>query len=336
MKGKEVATCEISDLKLSKSQSSNVRLGQQTVIIQPSSTGFEYPAAYAGTSNFRGNCNFSNQRPSAYAASSNFRGVSKLSLFPHVAERSVWVDGSLHVHSSTTQFSLGGFQVQGGVLDCGKRKLQLYTDANIVVVFKLHSTETQMSLKNIRACVAHVKNAENMQPMVRQPMHPGFPIIAGSTHCGSFALNQAASSEGAHVNTIGNTQGVHNQVLNLASVILQGSNQRKRTYGNTQAESAMAKEPSSKRVRRSDLAATKRRRSTVTWANGEGSSSNPSGGSFPTYDDLGDCDQRCLHYGAAFWYEERLKGHSNNQRSKYHLCCRDDKIYMEPEPDPPE
>ncbi|GJS22047.1 hypothetical protein Tco_0450679 [Tanacetum coccineum] len=200
--------------------------------------------------------------------------------------------------------------------------LPTYHNLQIVIVFKLHSTKTQMSLKNIHACVAQVKNAKNMQPMVRQPMHLRFPITAGSTRCGPFASNQATSSEGAHVNLIGNTQGVHNQVPNSASVILQ--------------ESAMAKEPSSKRVRRSDLAATKRRRSTVTQANGEGISSNPSGGSFPAYDDLGDCDQRCLHYRAAFWYGERLKGHSNNQRSKYHLCCRDDKIYMEPEPDPPE
>ncbi|GJS22046.1 hypothetical protein Tco_0450678 [Tanacetum coccineum] len=78
MKGKEVATCEISDLKLSESQSSNARLGQQTVIIQPLSTGFEYPAAYAGTS--------------------NFRGVSKLSLFPHVAERTLTSVYKMHDH----------------------------------------------------------------------------------------------------------------------------------------------------------------------------------------------------------------------------------------------
>nr|GFA91858.1 hypothetical protein [Tanacetum cinerariifolium] len=93
------------------------------------------------------------------------------------------------------------------------------------------------------------------------------------------------TKQGAHVNTIGNTQGLHNHVPNSAPVILEastharasGSNQRKRTHGNTQAESATAKEPSSKRVRRFDSVATKMWRSTVTWANGEGSSFNPCG-----------------------------------------------------------
>ncbi|GKA07927.1 hypothetical protein Tco_0687258 [Tanacetum coccineum] len=36
----------------------------------------------------------------------------------------------------------------------------------------------------------------------------------------------------------------------------------------------------------------------------------------PTYVDLGDCNQRCRHCGATFWYEERLKGNL----SQYHLC----------------
>ncbi|GJT39307.1 hypothetical protein Tco_0939172 [Tanacetum coccineum] len=79
------------------------------------------------------------------------------------------------------------------------------------------------------------------------------------------------TKQGAHVNTIRNTQA-------STHARASSSKQHKRTHGNTQAESATAKEPSSKRVRRSDSAATKTWRSTVTQANREGSSSNPSGG----------------------------------------------------------
>nr|GEV01133.1 retrovirus-related Pol polyprotein from transposon TNT 1-94 [Tanacetum cinerariifolium] len=32
--------------------------------------------------------------------------------------------------------------------------------------------------------------------------------------------------------------------------------------------------------------------------------------------DLGDCDQQCHHCGAAFWFGERLKGHSNSRKPK--------------------
>ncbi|GJX04362.1 DNA helicase [Tanacetum coccineum] len=35
----------------------------------------------------------------------------------------------------------------------------------------------------------------------------------------------------------------------------------------------------------------------------------------------GDYDQQCRYCLAPFWYEERLKGHSNRRRPEYHLCC---------------
>ncbi|GKA33514.1 DNA helicase, partial [Tanacetum coccineum] len=54
------------------------------------------------------------------------------------------------------------------------------------------------------------------------------------------------------------------------------------------------------------------------------------------YTDLGDCDQQCHHCGATFWFWERLKGHSNYRRPECHLCCGGGRIYMEPNPDPPE
>nr|GEV52344.1 helitron helicase-like domain-containing protein [Tanacetum cinerariifolium] len=51
---------------------------------------------------------------------------------------------------------------------------------------------------------------------------------------------------------------------------------------------------------------------------------------------LGDCNQRCRHCGAMFWYEEHLKGHSSRGRVEYQLFCGGGRIFMEPEPDPPE
>ncbi|PWA78772.1 helitron helicase-like domain-containing protein [Artemisia annua] len=42
----------------------------------------------------------------------------------------------------------------------------------------------------------------------------------------------------------------------------------------------------------------------------------------PVYEDLGDCNERCRYCNAAFWHEERLKGH---REAKYHLCCGGDK-----------
>ncbi|GJZ78412.1 hypothetical protein Tco_0643249, partial [Tanacetum coccineum] len=55
-----------------------------------------------------------------------------------------------------------------------------------------------------------------------------------------------------------------------------------------------------------------------------------------TYTNFGDSDQRCRHYRASFWYGERLKGHSHNQRPKYHLYCARGSIYMQPSREPPE
>ncbi|PWA72338.1 helitron helicase-like domain-containing protein [Artemisia annua] len=49
----------------------------------------------------------------------------------------------------------------------------------------------------------------------------------------------------------------------------------------------------------------------------------PTPDSTPSYENLGDCDQRCRHCGAAFWYEERVKRSSTNARTEYHLCCGD-------------
>lgn len=57
----------------------------------------------------------------------------------------------------------------------------------------------------------------------------------------------------------------------------------------------------------------------------------------PFYQDLGDCNERCRYCNAAFWNGEQLAGHrSQTDHPRYHLCCGDGKIFMEPETDPPE
>nr|GFA37488.1 helitron helicase-like domain-containing protein [Tanacetum cinerariifolium] len=54
------------------------------------------------------------------------------------------------------------------------------------------------------------------------------------------------------------------------------------------------------------------------------------------YIDLGDCDQRCDHYGCLFWYSERLKNDAYKRRPEYHLCCGERRIYMQPTSQPPD
>lgn len=60
-------------------------------------------------------------------------------------------------------------------------------------------------------------------------------------------------------------------------------------------------------------------------------------GASPFDQDLGDCNERCRYCSAAFWNGEQLAGHrSQTGHPRYHLCCGDGKIFMEPETDPPE
>ncbi|PWA45028.1 hypothetical protein CTI12_AA517190 [Artemisia annua] len=54
----------------------------------------------------------------------------------------------------------------------------------------------------------------------------------------------------------------------------------------------------------------------------EGSSSCTPQGTFPVYDDLGDCSERCPYCGAAFWFGERLMGNGlQSGPPQYRLCC---------------
>ncbi|GJT65827.1 DNA helicase [Tanacetum coccineum] len=95
-------------------------------------------------------------------------------------------------------------------------------------------------------------------------------------------------------------------------------------------------ESPSKRVLQTAPRVRNRRTTTVMRDDEEGCSSGQGRGRSYAYADLGDCDQQCHHCGAAFWFGERLKGHSNYRRPQYHLCCAGGQIYMEPDPDPPE
>ncbi|PWA47845.1 DNA helicase Pif1-like protein [Artemisia annua] len=69
----------------------------------------------------------------------------------------------------------------------------------------------------------------------------------------------------------------------------------------------------------------------------EGSTSYAPDNTSPAYDDLGDCTECCNYCNAAFWRGERLAGHGYaGHVSHYHLCCGNGKVFMQPEPDPPE
>ncbi|GJS26675.1 DNA helicase [Tanacetum coccineum] len=53
------------------------------------------------------------------------------------------------------------------------------------------------------------------------------------------------------------------------------------------------------------------------------------------YVDIGDCQCSCNHYGARFWYGERLKGYTNTQYLKYNKCCGAGKVVLQQQRDPP-
>ncbi|GJZ87926.1 DNA helicase [Tanacetum coccineum] len=48
-----------------------------------------------------------------------------------------------------------------------------------------------------------------------------------------------------------------------------------------------------------------------------------------------DCNQRCRHRGAAFWFGERLKGHFSSRRPEYHKCCGGGSLLCPLSGDPP-
>ncbi|PWA59603.1 DNA helicase Pif1-like protein [Artemisia annua] len=57
----------------------------------------------------------------------------------------------------------------------------------------------------------------------------------------------------------------------------------------------------------------------------EGSSFHTAQGATPTYDDLGDCSERCPYCGAAYWFGERLMSKNfQNGPPQYRLCCGGD------------
>nr|GEY92743.1 helitron helicase-like domain-containing protein [Tanacetum cinerariifolium] len=46
------------------------------------------------------------------------------------------------------------------------------------------------------------------------------------------------------------------------------------------------------------------------------------------YVHLGTCDQTYQHYGARFWYEERIKNNPRNARPTYHRCCMGRRVVL--------
>ncbi|PWA97231.1 helitron helicase-like domain-containing protein [Artemisia annua] len=98
-------------------------------------------------------------------------------------------------------------------------------------------------------------------------------------------------------------------------------------------QSATQPQKRNRRTRQSSAACGNGRSQNIT----QGSTSyTPENTSHP-YDDLGDCTECCNYCNAAFWRGERLAGHGYASHvSHYHLCCGNGKVFMQPEPDPPE
>nr|GFC33664.1 helitron helicase-like domain-containing protein [Tanacetum cinerariifolium] len=53
------------------------------------------------------------------------------------------------------------------------------------------------------------------------------------------------------------------------------------------------------------------------------------------YIDIGDCKWSCEYRKARFWYGERLKGYSRDNKVQYHKCCVGGKVGLEEEQNPP-
>ncbi|KAJ9553601.1 hypothetical protein OSB04_017646 [Centaurea solstitialis] len=335
MKGKEIAEGEMSSLKLSKNDSShvhypneslNVCLGAENVKLQRSSNPFEYPSTYDVSSNFRDDCNFLNQLsnvslgvenvlpypsvpisqyPSSYGVVSNYRDQSEFSnQSPNVSH----VLQGLAVNSSFPDVPSSDFQ------GFAKRESRLHTDVDAFTRYshlcarnvrqRCSSNLLQSTDSHSFAPADHSANAINdsdVSSACKMQSTMTYPTQqAFTTIPGSIPSRSTTpyqtTSSKSNVVAIVNTQVVPGPLLDSPSVILR--------------DVMPAQEL--------DLS------NTIVQ------------GTSATYDDLGDCDQRCFHCGAAFWYGERLKGHSNRRRPEYHLCCGGGKIYMYPERDPPQ
>ncbi|GKC70825.1 involved in de novo 2-like protein [Tanacetum coccineum] len=150
-----------------------------------------------------------------------FVGVSESSMFSHFPQRPVGVNRSSHVGSSNRQPSLG---------DKGH-----YSEPHGRSMSPDYRFESDVFKQYSNLCV------QNTMSRSRETSE-------GSILSGSSAPNQTTSSKGVDVLSIVNTQAVPSRVLNSPPVVLQatthaatsGSNQRKRTRANTQAELAVA------------------------------------------------------------------------------------------------
>ncbi|GJS04226.1 hypothetical protein Tco_0320734 [Tanacetum coccineum] len=153
----------------------------------------------------------------------------------------------------------------------------------------------------------------------------------GRNACGNLDVNLTTDvrNTGASTSRAGrNARGNPDVILNVRNTSRGGRNTRVNPdVGLTTAQASC----SSGVTRRHSV-----RRHPSTRGPTVGSSSASGAGTSYTYTDFGDSDQRCRHCGASFWYGERLKGHSHNQRPKYHLCCARGSIYMQPSREPPE
>ncbi|GKB23122.1 DNA helicase [Tanacetum coccineum] len=120
------------------------------------------------------------------------------------------------------------------------------------------------------------------------------------------------------------------------TVVVPASLSTKRVHYDVSHGTFPTKGSPSKRRRSTTPRVTNRRTPKFVSPNAGRDASHHTGGVRYVYNDLGDCDHRCYHCGAAFWFGECLKGHLNSRRPEYHLCCGGGRIYMEPSPDLPD
>ncbi|GJX97177.1 DNA helicase [Tanacetum coccineum] len=166
----------------------------------------------------------------------------------------------------------------------------------------------------------------DLEPSFNKPLRLNVTEGVGPSH--DRAHLNAAAEEVSCVNEEGCSSRQPEDFDRVGGIVLNVHKKRQRNIP--------VVESPSKRVRQTAPRATNRRSVAVMCDDGEGCSSGQGRGRTYAYADLGDCDQQCHHCGAAFWFGEHLKGHSNYRRPEYYLCCGGGQTYMQPSPDPPE
>ncbi|PWA83131.1 DNA helicase PIF1, ATP-dependent [Artemisia annua] len=165
-----------------------------------------------------------------------------------------------------------------------------------------------------------LENATNdAVPSIGVP--PGDAIELAYKNSGtSLEESHMRSSLDTHVNTLGNQD--HSQPMDPQCS----------TYNNISDGAHALSSNTLKETTNSARPLNQRKRRNISGGQGKRSRLRQRYSAADTNEDLGDCNERCRYCNAAFWAGEQLAGHrSHTSHPKYHLCCGDGKIFMEPE-----